>query len=85
MLSLVGRPMRLPSIMWLTRPEAEIRYVIVTSLYTTVNKYDEYPIGHPTIITHPEEQDIALYFGLAKGDILPPRGLYHPVLPALAN
>ena len=53
----------------------------VTSLYPTVNKYDEYPIGHPTIITHPEDQDIAHYFGLVKVDILPPRGLYHLVLP----
>ena len=59
----------------------EIRYVDVTSLYPTVNKYDEYPIGHPTILTHPEDQDIAHYFGLAKVDALAPRQLYHPVLP----
>ena len=57
----------------------EIHYVDVTSLYPTVNKYDEYPIGHPTIITHPEDQDVSHYFGLAKVDV--PRGLYHPVLP----
>ena len=59
----------------------EIRYVDVTSLYPTVNKYDEYPIGHPTIITQPDDQDITHYFGLAKVDVLAPRGLYHPVLP----
>ena len=59
----------------------EIRYVDVTSLYPSVNKYDEYPIGHPTILTHPEDQDISHYFCLAKVDLLAPRGLYHPVLP----
>lgn len=59
----------------------QIRNVDVTSLYLTVNKYDECPIGHPIIITHPQDQDIAQYFGLAKVDILSPRGLYHPVLP----
>ena len=59
----------------------EIQYVDVTSLYPTVNKYDENPIGHPTIITHPEDQDISHYFGLPKVDVLAPRQLYHPVLP----
>ena len=59
----------------------EIRYVDVTSLYPTVNKYDEYPVGHPTIITHPEDQDITHYFGLAKVEVQAPRHLFHPVLP----
>lgn len=52
----------------------------VTSLYLWVNKYGEYPVGHKTIITHPEDQDIRYYFGKAKVDILPPFQLYHPVL-----
>ena len=59
----------------------EIHYVDVTSLYPTVNKYDEYPVGHPTIVTQPEDQDITHYFGLAKVDVLAPRGLYHPQCP----
>ena len=59
----------------------QIRYVDVTSLYPTVNKYDEYPVGHPTVLTRPEDQDIGHYFGLAKVDVVAPRGLYHPVLP----
>ena len=59
----------------------EIRYVDVTSLYPWVNKYGEYPTGHPEIITHPENQDIASYFGVAKVTILPPYELFHPVLP----
>ena len=59
----------------------QIKYVDVTSLYPYINKYGEYPVGHPEIITHPEDQNIHSYFGLAKVDILPPNHLYHPVLP----
>ena len=59
----------------------EIRYVDITSLYPWVNKNCQYPIGHPQIITQPRDQSIRSYFGLATVDILPPAGLYHPVLP----
>ena len=59
----------------------EIRYVDITSLYPWVNKNATYPIGHPHIITQPVDQDIHSYFGLALVDILPPSGLFHPVLP----
>ena len=63
----------------------EIRYVDITSLYPWVNKNCTYPVGHPTIITQPIDQDIQSYFGLALVDILPPPGLYHPVLPIRAG
>ena len=53
----------------------------MTSLYPWVNKTQEYPVGHPTVITNPENQDIRAYFGIVKIDILPPLRLYHPVLP----
>ena len=59
----------------------EIRYVDITSLYPWVNKNCSYPVGHPEIITEPVDQNIHSYFGLALVDILPPAGLYHPVLP----
>ena len=59
----------------------EIRYVDVTSLYPWVNKNARYPIGHPTILTQPRDQDIANYFGIALVDILAPANLFHPVLP----
>ena len=59
----------------------EIRYVDVTSLYPWVNKNCPYPIGHPKIITQPVDQSLESYFGLATVDILPPAGLFHPVLP----
>ena len=38
-------------------------------------------MGHPTIVVNPPTTDIAPYFGLVKCTILPPRDLYHPVLP----
>ena len=58
-----------------------IKYQDVTSLYPWVNKYGLYPVRHPTIITHVDHTDVSHYFGLAKVTVLPPFGLYHPVLP----
>ncbi|GBM48104.1 hypothetical protein AVEN_34422-1 [Araneus ventricosus] len=43
----------------------EAKYIDFTSLYPYVNKYCSYPTG----------------FRIVKCSILPPRGLYHPVLP----
>ena len=65
------------------RVEGEtILYQDVTSLYPWVNKYALYPTGHPTIITtFADDKDLGDYFGIVKLTILPPRGLYHPVLP----
>lgn len=62
-----------------------IQYVDFTSLYPFVNKYCTYPIGHPQIITEPDSTDISQYFSLAKVTILPPFGLYMPVLPYRAQ
>ena len=59
----------------------KIKYVDVTSLYPWVNKTQQYPTGHPVIVTNPPNQNIHAYFGMAKVDILPPPRLYHPVLP----
>lgn len=65
-----------------TTGEGKIKYIDVTSLYPWVNKYSQkYPTGHPEIITHPEDQDISSYFGMAKVTILPPFELFHAVLP----
>ncbi|XP_046583695.1 uncharacterized protein LOC124290898 [Haliotis rubra] len=58
----------------------EIHYVNFTSHYPWVNKYCQYPIGHPHII-HKNFKSLDHYFGIAKVKILPPRKLYHPVLP----
>ncbi|XP_054722798.1 uncharacterized protein LOC129232694 [Uloborus diversus] len=50
------------------------------SLFSKVNKYCPYPVGHPTIITEGFD-DIDQYFGIVKCRVVPPRGLYLPVLP----
>ena len=59
----------------------DIRYVDVTSVYPWVNKNCLCPIGHPHLITEPVDQSIHSFFGIALVDILPPTGLFHPVLP----
>lgn len=61
--------------------DEKINYVDFTSLYPYVQKYCEFPVGHPTII-HENFNDISNYFGIIKCKIIPPRGLYIPVLPA---
>ena len=58
--------------MWVSPP---------ASLYPWVDKNCPYPIGHLQIITQPFDQSLESYFGLATVDILPPAGLFHPVLP----
>ena len=62
----------------------QIKYVDFTSLYPWVNKTCQYPVGHPEVITS-DFRDLGQYFGIAKVRILPPRGLYHPVLPYRSN
>ena len=56
------------------------RYVDFCSLYPTVQYYQKYPIGHPTKIFNPEKHDVSWY-RLIKCKVVPPRKLYHPVLP----
>ena len=57
-----------------------IDHVDYTSLYPWVNKYAPYPIGHPTIIKNPTDQNISNYFGVAKVDVITPEKLFHPML-----
>lgn len=63
--------------------EEEIKYVDYTSLYPWTNKYCLYPLGHPDIILNPSLDRLLArdYFGVAKCCVVPPRRLYHPVLP----
>ena len=56
------------------------KYVDFVSLYPTVNYSKRYPVGHPTKILEPDEYDNK-WFGFMKCKVLPPKGLYHPVLP----
>ena len=62
-------------------PSQKIHYIDVTSLYPWVNKTCVYPKGHPEFISQPGHTDIHQYFGLIQCKVLPPRDLYHPVLP----
>ena len=62
-------------------PNQQIHYIDVTSLYPWVNKTCVYPKGHPSFIFNPGHTDITKYFGLVQCKVLPPRHLYHPVLP----
>ena len=61
--------------------DEQIRYLDFTSLYPHVNRSKTVPTGHPEIITENFDEDISNYFGLVKCTVLPPRGLFHPVLP----
>ena len=56
------------------------RYVDFCSLYPTVQYYQKYPIGPPTKIFNSEKYDKSWY-GLIKCKVVPPKGLYHLVLP----
>ena len=62
-------------------PDQKIHYIDYTSLYPWVNKTCVYPKGHPVFISQPGHTDIRDYFGIVQCRVLPPRGLYHPVLP----
>lgn len=62
----------------------DIDYYDGTSLYPWVNKTGKIPLGHPTIITE-NFRTVDQYEGLIKCKILPPRLLFHPVLPCKVN
>ena len=62
----------------------KINYVDFRSLYPDRQKYGIYPVGHPEIITENFEE-VGEYFGLVKCRVLPPKGLFHPVLPVRVN
>ena len=67
----------------------KIKYVDVCSLYPYICKYGRYPIGHPKLYVGEAEcarvvgpdNDISRIDGLLMCEVLPPRNLYHPVLP----
>ena len=59
----------------------EICYLDFTSLYPFVMKNRQYPMGHPVRIRSNFNCGINEYFGVAKAVLLPPRDLYHPILP----
>jgi len=68
-----------------TEADEVIDYYDFTSLYPWANKNGEYPIGHPVIVFEPGHTDIFQFYSLAQCTVLPPYGLYHPVLPFCQN
>jgi hypothetical protein len=64
--------------------EEDIDYYDVTSLYPWVNKTGKIPLGHPNIITE-NFDGLDNYEGLVKCKVLPPKGLFQPVLPSKMN
>jgi ribosomal protein S20 len=67
-------------LLYTCRKSHKIRYIDVCSLYPTVQFYDYYPVGHPIKILEPNYYD-RNWYGFIKCKVIPPRGLYHPVLP----
>lgn len=65
------------------KPGEKIRSLDFCSLYPFVNKTGSYPVGHPKIYRGVQcsRVDILSINGLIKCKILPPKGLFHPVLP----
>lgn len=63
-----------------TAEDERIDYYDFTSLYPYVQSCKTYPIGHPRIIFK-DFEPIEKYFGLIRATVLPPRKLFHPVLP----
>ena len=67
-----------------TEINEKIKYFDFTSLYPYVQKYCEFPVGHPEILTENFANQTE-YFGFIKCKILPPQNLLIPVLPAKIN
>ena len=66
------------------KPTEQIHYVDFTSLYPSVQATCKYPTCHPTVILR-DFKPLDQYWGLCKVTVLPPRGLYVPVLPVRAH
>jgi hypothetical protein len=65
-----------------------IKYVDVMSVYPYICKYFKFPIGHPVIHAGDDcldTDDMIHKDGLLKCSILPPKHLFHPVLPFRCN
>ena len=62
------------------KADEKILYFDFTSLYPYCNTAYPYPLGHPTIITKFEHNDIDHYNGVIFCTVLPPTDLLFPVL-----
>jgi hypothetical protein len=65
-----------------------IQYVDVMNLYPYICKYFKFPISHPAFHVGDDCLDIEAMIqkdGLMKCTILPPKHLFHPILPFRCN
>lgn len=67
------------------RPGEKILYKDFRSLYPCIMWDSLYPKGHPTVITQDFDYTLRSYFGIVWCSVVPPKNLYHPVLPARKN
>ncbi|KAG5861535.1 hypothetical protein JTB14_030294 [Gonioctena quinquepunctata] len=65
--------------------DEKIKYVDVCSLYPWVCKYGKFPVGHPKVYVGSECPTLSSVSGLIRCKVLPPRELFHPVLPVKMN
>jgi len=64
------------------KEEEKIHYVDVISLYPYICKYVKFPLGHPKVYVGADcPPDCLDRESIIKCKFLPPRKLYHPVLP----
>ncbi|KAJ8674416.1 hypothetical protein QAD02_005678 [Eretmocerus hayati] len=83
-----GRTGNTARLMEVGKSKRKIYFVDVCSLYPSVCKDGEFPVGHPKIYVGEEceeflgrDLDIKKVKGLIKCTVLPPTNLYFPVLP----
>lgn len=67
------------------KDEETIQYVDVMNLFPSECKYLNLPVGHTKIHVDCEDIKTTLAKGLVLCTVLPPRDLYHPVLPYMCN
>lgn len=69
------------------KPNEQIRYYDVCSLYPYVNKYGKNVVKAPKVIIGDECKtiDLSIVDGLIKLRVYPPDRLYHPILPLRMN
>ncbi len=59
-----------------------VHFPIISAMYPSVLVKERYPCGIPEVLCGPElGSDINNYFGVICATVLPPRGLYIPILP----
>ncbi|XP_071086345.1 uncharacterized protein [Haliotis cracherodii] len=58
-----------------------IKYIDICSLYPYICKTGAFPTGHPTLLHQPPVDTLFELKGLIQCRVLPPKRLYHPLLP----